>query len=169
MAVPEMTAETAASAPPAPTEAILGPSGPEKDAAHAQAVNVAIAKALGWTNIRKEHLTFTKGGKLHAVPMGDVEIYMEVPDDPECSGQVTVPRAIPNFHGSLDQCAIFEATLTEEQRAKYGEELYRFPDVGLHNESGDAIDMSYRMGASFAMAKAPQRCAAFLRVKGGEA
>lgn len=61
------------------------------------------------------------------------------------------PYVTPNYHGSLDDCAGFEATLTVREQGIY---------LGhLHSICGAFIWPSVT-------ATAPQRCEAFLRVKG---
>lgn len=57
---------------------------------------------------------------------------------------------IPNYHGSLDACAEFERTLDRIDRREYVRQLYHITenDFGAH------------------CATPPQRCEAFLRVKG---
>jgi len=101
-------------------------------------INVAVAEALGWKKI-------TCGGI----------ICWETP-----SGN---PR-IPNFYSSLDACAEMERTLNgssddeESERTKYGDILTW---VVYETDSPNAV-----YTVDLATATAPQRCEAFLRVKG---
>jgi hypothetical protein len=80
------------------------------------------------------------------------------------------PSLTPNFYGDLNACALFEAVLTPKEKAVYGDVL---------NNIIQAFDNDYYTGWSgstnftfceaitaIATATAPQRCEAFLKVKG---
>ena len=67
----------------------------------------------------------------------------------------TKEESIPNFHSSLDACAEFEKTLTtEKDRRAYKLALVKASTDG----KGDWLTQI--------IATAPQRCEAYLRVKG---
>jgi len=60
---------------------------------------------------------------------------------------------LPNYHGDLNACAAFEATLNTVDAASYRKLI-----VDYGNRESDA--------AALCHATAPQRCEAFLRLKG---
>ena len=80
------------------------------------------------------------------------------------AGTLTVTLR-PNYHASLDACAGFEATLkTDAERDAYGEALWSvmFPK----SSAARYYDFDGEIACDCATATAPQRCEAFLRLKG---
>lgn len=98
----------------------------------ADEINRAIAELCGWTKIE---------------PIG-------IGYSPKL-----VWLSIPNYHGSLDACAQFEATLTDDETREYERQL----DVVTLPRNGESI---LAVTSHSWHATAPQRCEAFLKVKG---
>ena len=65
---------------------------------------------------------------------------------------------VPDYYNDLNACAQFEATMTAAQRVEYGFELNNV--ICAHNAQ------PYPTRFEYATAPAPQRCEAFLRVRG---
>lgn len=106
-------------------------------------INQAIAELCGWTD---------GGGKANWPDFGYGPTSKPYPAEPEPP---------PDYHGSLDRCAEMEATLTEEEHNQFRQELQI-----ITNPKPEAYLDSFFDFRSFASATAPQRCQAFLRVKG---
>lgn len=102
-----------------------------------QEINIAIAQACGWNWESKTTLVH---------PKGDGNGYVVFND----KGEIDSFYKLPQYHTSLDACAEFEATLTSEEREDYCACLWT---VTAHE-------------FATITATAPQRCEAFLRVKG---
>lgn len=73
----------------------------------------------------------------------------------------SMTQDLPNYPASLDACAEFEATLTDKDRTAYQNTLAMLCG-GLREDDGGQF-VNHRDAIS---ATAPQRCEAFLRVKG---
>lgn len=109
-----------------------------------QAINIAIAEELGWQDV-----IAAEDGTVIGLPPGFTENQC-----PEGADQ-----CVPNFAGSLDACALFETTLPPHHE-QYAQELARILAL---NEEGELNDWDLW---KVAIATAPQRCEAFLRLKG---
>lgn len=97
-----------------------------------QEINCAIAECLGWTELRaSEAFAGQWFGKPPGPPFGRTQL--------------------PNFHASLDACAIFENSVIAGD---------------LDMEYREALERECGQYAIIYRATAPQRCQAFLRVKG---
>jgi hypothetical protein len=101
-------------------------------------INVRVAEVLGWTDIDNMY------GVLHGVP---------------AEGHIDEPPDEIRYASSLDACAEMEATLTDEEHARFRNELFRLAYVGEGSTS-----LSAERGRVSAPAKT--RCMAFLKVKG---
>lgn len=98
-----------------------------------QEINCAIAEAIGWKrDSSSDTAWFDPSGKWF--------------------------HRIPNFHASLDACAIFEETLNDKERILYAECLAYVTQAGPLDDMAEAFE--------FGTAKPRKRCIAFLRVKG---
>lgn len=106
-------------------------------------VNVAIAEACGWTEIKARTMPMPRSFQ------GVISQLIGV--NPK-----GVRDTVPNYHGSLDAMAQAEATINtpEEWQAYLGENL---PEICANEDTPTEC------------ANAAQRARAFLRVKGGTA
>jgi len=99
--------------------------------------NIAIAEALGWTNVRMQYSGPDVGivGRLEGQWAG---------------------RPVPAYRSDLNACADFEATLTDHER----HEMYPhvLQQVYVKDWNTKETNPLY--------ATAPQRCEAFLRTRG---
>lgn len=110
-------------------------------------INEAIAKSLGWQNTM---VVSEKCGLFSGLLIGE---------DPH--GKV---GTIPNYYSDLNACAEFESSLTDyEDRNKYINNLQDRVLETLHPDSHDDLVLCE---FTFATATAPQRCEAYLRLKG---
>lgn len=104
-------------------------------------IRIAVAREMGWHHITP---TLLSGKPLHG--MGNFDA-----------------QEIPNYPTSLDACAEFEKTLTEGEREIYLGCLYDFTNDGLNDYDGETI---WGTVFEFVTMTAPQRCKAYLRMKG---
>lgn len=137
-------------------------------------INAAIAELLGitpkrmwrvWYDAERQHGSIRIPTRSEAVDRASHEIeyskrmgYELVVSDPE---EYDEWQDIPNYHGSLDACATFEATLNPS--------IEHEMDGSGHvwNEYVNMLDeICARTGDTCVAATAAQRCEAFLRVKG---
>ena len=105
-----------------------------------ESVNQAIAESLGWRQS----------------PIGDTRKLGWV--NPEDRAQVSRPaHELPNFFSSLDACASFEKTLNRLDQLQY-ETMLKQAVQGV----SDFPPIDFEL----ITATAPQRCEAFLKVRG---
>jgi len=102
-------------------------------------INVAIAELCGWIGI---HTTDLDRGRLRGTKHGE---------------KPYPAREIPDYHSSLDACAEFRKSLTDDQKLLY--------TVHLSAAVG-ASDYSWQQDWKIVDATAPNHCEAFLRLHG---
>jgi hypothetical protein len=109
-------------------------------------MRVRIAELLGFTNVHR--LNKWKEGTPHSdgTLVGDRDGLTK--------------RPLQNYDTSLDACAEFEATLTDDEHFEFRSALY---DLAMKEDASHTIQDCARQTVS---ATALQRCEAFLRVKG---
>lgn len=106
-----------------------------------QSINIAIQESLGWDMDPAETHEWGSRGQWCVWPHG---------------GRIIMPKTmVPNYHSSLDACAEFEATMDKQEQSDYICAL-----GGLCQEP----DLDDWAGVCFATA--PQRCEAYLKLKG---
>lgn len=102
--------------------------------------NVLIAESLGWKKI-------VFRGMIKPFELDYIGV---------APGKEGYSSWLPNFHGSLDACAKFEATLNPEEQMLYAGSLHgRAKSRHYLHQDFDAITST-----------APQRCRAYLKTKG---
>ncbi len=118
-------------------------------------INQTIAEILGWAKIETS-----------IAPDGESMVCGVKPNYPDYSNPAKY--TIPNYHSDLNACAEFERTLSPAERCVYAETLCAITE-------GEIVDWGYYEGeasiewfqiAELITATAPQRCEAFLRLKG---
>ena len=103
-------------------------------------LRVAVAETLGWKCVR----LFEKALRGYK-PTGH----------PDCSSYI-----VPNYHGDLNACAEFEATMMDEQKEAYCRILC---DALCTPEECSVYDFTDSDLIAVAFATARQRCIAFLK------
>ena len=110
-----------------------------------EAQNIAIAESLGWTS-----------KKVPSDETVKAQGYEEFRHTWWTNPQGECPKTPPNYHGSLDACAEFEAKLNEIQKPAYAWYLLYVCDP----------DDRHSTLFTCASAKPAQRCEAYLRTIG---
>ena len=117
-------------------------------------INARIAEACGWTNIREQDYC-----EAYVNPCDGPVLQFWQGKNPE-TGDLD---AVPNYLGSLDACAEFEAAMTDDEFWEYRRELRKITD---RDKGGTHIVVG--LERAFLFATDAQRCEAFFRVKGWE-
>jgi hypothetical protein len=104
--------------------------------------NIAIAEACGWKPCHK----------------GCEGRTWRFPDDSGCQ------LSVPLYHSDLNACAEFERALTGPEAIAYGNQLAQIQRRDIMIEPGDRYPKAATVHEWHATA--PQRCEAFLRVRG---
>lgn len=107
---------------------------------NASQVNQAVAECLGWKKVEGSFIA----------PKSSIH-------HKDRNGEVLHWPSPPNFHGSLDAIALAEATLTDEEWISYIDTMKTM--LRAHSNSYRSVKLKMH-------STAPQRCEAFLRVKG---
>lgn len=116
-------------------------------------MRIEIAKALGWKNCRNE-----EGGNMPSgEPDDDFNRDVELHKTHGYCGFPTTPHRedLPNYPGDLNACREMEESLTDDEYLEFALELARI----RNNVCSPLACRCYS-------AKAPERCQAFLKVKG---
>lgn len=130
-----------------------------------QEINIAVAKACGWKWYRRPSTgPWAKKpmrSLYHPDLMKPLELALADMTERECNYVFMVREGmIPNYAHDLNACFEFEETMTDGEVQKYFDQL-----VWVTSKVSNA----HRFGVNYWSiyhATAPQRCQAFLRVKG---
>jgi hypothetical protein len=114
-------------------------------------IRIKVAEAMGWTNITAFHFEDVVTGKPKILHKGDCPA-LEIED-----------QWLPNYPESLDACAEFEKTLTDEEQQEYFYQLNE--EVGLVSPRSPAWLLEWSV-FKLVTATARQRCLAYLKTKG---
>lgn len=124
-----------------------------------QQINVAIAEAIGWRR-------GTRKTEVPSLVLDKKIIEVQCWYDPQ-GNWFNQP---PNFHASLDACAVFEETLTPAEWSAYVKELQAVTGRNASARIGQLdwrqINPSMVIDVLLIHATAPQRREAFCHVKG---
>ena len=111
-------------------------------------INRRIAELCGWTHIEDNK----------ALMLG-VPVWVGYPPTGAMVGK---KQPTPNYYESLDACASFEIAMNELTRRIYADNLGKVVDIYDDWYAG----ITYAEASKLIWTTAPQRCVAFLRMKG---
>lgn len=125
-------------------------------------INSVIAAACGWDKVG---LSLAGLGGYPPIGFNTAICTQEFNDDKIRYGKPEGKRwyRLPNYYGNLNACAEFAKTLNANEQVYYWDALYQVANNGNVYWSDDSSEHNCYATAN---ATAPQRCEAFLRVKG---
>ena len=123
-----------------------------------QSINTAIAESLGWDMDPVETREWGSRGQWCVWRGTMMPKTMLQRQWCVSRGTMTPKTMLPNYHSSLDACAEFEATLT----TPFDKNCY----AALVFDQLSEVDQTGELDFCMITATAPQRCEAYLKLKG---